>query len=74
MERKNCNKKTITELTVAGGAETSNDDDILVEIRNFYENLYSSDMGSDFQKSFHDFTKNLSINLPKLKEDKLEET
>ena len=38
MKRKNYNKKTITKLTVAGGAENSNDDDIL----DFYENLYSS--------------------------------
>lgn len=70
MEQKSYNKKTITELTVAGGAETSNDDDILAEIRDIYKNLYSSDMESDFEKSFHDFTENLSINLPKLTEDK----
>ena len=63
-------KKTITELTVAGWAETSNDDDVLTEIRDFHENLYSPDMGSNFEKSFHDFTEKLSINLPKLTEDK----
>ena len=27
-------------------------------------------MESDFEKSFHDFTENLSINLPELTEDK----
>jgi len=35
MERRNYNKKTITELTMAGGTTISNDDDILEEIRGF---------------------------------------
>ena len=45
MERRNYNKKTITELTVEGGITISNDDDILEEIRGFYENLYKTDLG-----------------------------
>jgi len=39
MERRNCNKKTITELTVEGGTSIFNYDDILEKIRGFYENL-----------------------------------
>jgi len=35
MERRNYNKKTITELTMAEGTTISNDDDILKEIRGF---------------------------------------
>ena len=38
MERRNYNKKTITELTVAEELTISNDEDILEEIRRFYEN------------------------------------
>ena len=63
------NKKTITELTVTGGAETPKDDGILTELRDFYEKIYSFYMGSDFEKSSHDLTENLSTNLPKLKEN-----
>ena len=39
MERRNYNRKT-TELIVPGGTTISNDDDILEEIRGFYENLF----------------------------------
>ena len=52
MERRNYTKKTITDLTVAGGATISNDDDILEEIRGFYENLYKSDLGEDSTSLF----------------------
>ena len=47
MERRNYNKNTMTELTVAGGTTTSNDDDILEEIRGFYENLYERGVGRE---------------------------
>ena len=47
MERRKYTRKTITELTVAGGITISNDGDILEEIRGFYENLYKSDLGED---------------------------
>ena len=40
MERRNYNTKTITELTVAGGAKISNDDDILEEIRGFFTKIF----------------------------------
>ena len=69
MERRNYNKKTITELTVAGGTTISNDDDILEEIRGFYEDLYKTDLGEDSTLLFQGFTENLGINLPKLSED-----
>ena len=59
MERRNYNKKTITELTVAGGTTISNDDDILKEIRGFYENLYKTDLGEDSTSLFQGFTENL---------------
>ena len=39
MPRRNYNKKA-TKLIVAGGTTISNDDDILEEIRGFYENLF----------------------------------
>ena len=39
MERRNCNKKTITELTVVGGTCISNDDDTLEEIRSLRKSL-----------------------------------
>ena len=69
MERRNYNKKTITELTVAGGTTISKEDDILVEIRSFYENLYNTDLGDDSTSLFQDFTDTLKTKLPKLSED-----
>ena len=69
MERRNYNKKTITELTVAGGTTISNDDDILEEIRGFYENLYKTDLGEDSTSLFQGFTENLRTKLPKLTGD-----
>jgi len=69
VERRNYNKKTITELTVAGGTTISNDDDILEEKRGFYENLYKTDLGEDSTLLFQGFTENLRTKLPKLTED-----
>ena len=69
MERGNYTKKTITELTVAGGTTISNDDDILEEIRGFYENLYKSDLGEDSTSLFQSFTENLRTELPRLSGD-----
>ena len=69
MERRNYNKKTITELTVAGGTTISNDDDILKEIRGFYENLYKTDLGEDSISLFQGCTENLRTKLPKLSGD-----
>ena len=69
MERRNYTKKTITELIVAGGTTISNDDDILEEIRGFYENLYKSDLGEDSTSLFQGFTENLRTELPKLSGD-----
>ena len=69
MERRNYNKKTITELTLEGGITISNDDDILEEIRGFYENLYKTDLGEDSTFLFQDFTENLRSKLPKLSGD-----
>ena len=69
MERRNYNKKTITELTVAGGTTISNDDDILEEIRGFYENLYKTDLVEDSTSLFQGFTENLRTKLPKLTGD-----
>ena len=62
MERRNYNKKIITELTVAGGTTISKEDDILVEIRSFYENLYNTDLGDDSTSLFQDFTDTLKLN------------
>ena len=42
MERKNFNKKIISELTVADSYITVNESQILEEIKLFYENLYTS--------------------------------
>ena len=69
MERRNYTKKTITELIVAGGTTISNDDDILEEIRGFYENLYKSDLREDSTSLFQGFTENLRTELPKLSGD-----
>jgi len=69
MERRNYNKKTIIELTVAGGTTISDDDDILEEIRSFYENLYKTDLGEDSTSLFQGFTENLRNKLPKLSRD-----
>ena len=66
MECRNDNKKTITELTVAGGTTISNDDDILEEIRGFSENLYKTDLREDSTLLFQGFTENLRTKLPKL--------
>ena len=71
MERRNYNKKTITELTVAEGTAISSDDDILEEIRGFYENFYKPDLGEDSTLLFQGFTENLRTTgkLPKLSGD-----
>ena len=69
MERRNYTKKTITELTVAGGTTISNDDDILEEMRGFYETLYRSDWREDSTSLFQSFTENLRTELPKLSGD-----
>ena len=69
MDRRNYNKKTITELIVAGGTPISNDDDTLEEIRGFYENLYETDLGEDSTSLFQGFTENLRNKLPKLSRD-----
>ena len=69
MEQRNYNKKTITELTVTGGTTISNDDDILKKIRDFYENLYKTDLGEDSTLLFQGFMENLRTKLPKLTED-----
>lgn len=69
MERRNYNKKTITELTEGGGTTISNDDDILEEIRGFYENLHKTDLGEDSTLLFQGFTENLRTKLPKLSGD-----
>ena len=69
MERRNYNKKTITELTGTGRTTISNDDDILEEIRGFFENLYKTDLGEDSTSLFQGFTENLRTELPKLTGD-----
>ena len=42
MERKNFNRKIISELIVADGGLTVNENQIMDEIKLFYENLYNS--------------------------------
>ena len=69
MELRNYNKKTITELTMAGGTAISNDDDILEEMRGFHENLYKTELGEDSTSLFQGFTENLRTKLPKLSGD-----
>ena len=70
MERRNYNNKTISELSNAEGETISKDDDILEEIRNFYQILYTADRNIGSNESFQAFTENLKTNLPKLFEDK----
>ena len=70
MERRNYNNKTISELSNAEGETISKDDDILEEIRNFYDILYTADRNIGSNESFQAFTGNLKTNLPKLSEDK----
>ena len=70
MERRNYNNKTISELSNAEGETISKDDDILEEIRNFYEILYTADRNIGSNESFQAFTENLKTNLSKLSEDK----
>ena len=48
---------------MAGGTTISNDDDILEEIRGFYENLYKSVLGEDSTSLFQSFTENLRTEL-----------
>ena len=65
MERKNFNKKIISELTVAHGCLTVNENQIMDEIKLFYENLYTSSNNST-NEDFHEFTNNINQQLPKL--------
>ena len=65
MERKNFNKKIISELTVADGCLTVNENQIMHEIKLFYENLYTSSNNST-NEDFHEFTNNINQQLPKL--------
>ena len=63
MERKNFNKKIISELTVADGCLTVNENQIMHEIKLFYENLYTSSNNST-NEDFHEFTNNINQQLP----------
>ena len=65
MERKIFNKKIISELTVADGCLTVNENQIMDEIKLFYENLYTSSNNST-NEDFHEFTNNINQHLPKL--------
>ena len=65
MERKNFNRKIISELTVADGGLTVNENQIMDEIKLFYENLYNSSNNST-NEDFHEFTNNINQQLPKL--------
>ena len=65
LERKNFNKKIISELTVADGCLTVNENQIMDEIKLFYENLYNSSNNST-NEDFHEFTNNINQQLPKL--------
>ena len=70
MERRNYNNKTIIKLINAEGEKISKNDDILEEIRKFYNNLYTADSSIGSNESFQVFTESRSNNLPKLSKNK----
>lgn len=71
MEGKNF-KKIISELTVADSCITVNENQIMNEIKLFYENLYTSSNNST-NEDFHEFTNNINQQLPKLSSEQCNE-
>ena len=72
LERRNYINKTIIEVINVEGETISKDEDILEEIRKIYENPYTADSSIGSNESFQVFTENLSTNLLKLSEKKIE--
>jgi len=58
MEKKNYNKKVISELKRSDGKIIVNDQDIMTDIQTFYENFYSSNIDHS-SNAFIDFGRNL---------------
>jgi len=63
MEKKNFNKKVITELKISEGHVTANASQIMEEIKTFYANLYTSSHKAT-NKTFLEFTKNIDLQIP----------
>jgi len=73
MERRNYSNKTISELTTADGKSVSQDEDILEELRKFYENLYTAlrlQTNICSNDTVESLTENIRPNLNKLSENK----
>jgi len=66
MEAKHFNQKTITELETSEGVEITGHKQLLLEIENFYQNLYHSEYAGSHEL-FADFVH--SVQLPKLSDD-----
>ena len=60
MEKKNYNKKVISELKRSDGKIIVNDQDIMTDIQTFYENLYSSNIDHS-SNAFIDFGRDLQF-------------
>ena len=60
MEKKNYNKKVISQLKRSDGKTIVNEQDIMTAIQTFYENLYSSHIDHS-SNGFHDFVRDLQF-------------
>ena len=72
MERRNFNKKIISELATPEGYVTNDEKQIMEEIKSFYENLYSSSKNAT-NEAFQEFTGSISQHIPMLSQDQCDE-
>lgn len=72
LEKKNFNKKVISELRMADGHVTVNESQIMEEVTLFYENLYTS-TNNGTNEDFQEFTTNINQQIPKLSREQCNE-
>ena len=72
MERRNFNKKIISELAISEGYVTDDEKQIMEEIKSFYEKLYSSSNNAT-NEAFQEFTCSISQHVSVLSQDQCNE-
>ncbi|KAL9983775.1 hypothetical protein ACROYT_G006002 [Oculina patagonica] len=72
MERRNFNKKVISEIAITEGYVTNDEKKIMEEIKSFYENLYGSSKNAT-NEVFQEFTDSISQHIPMLSQDQCNE-
>ena len=72
IERRNFNKKIISELATPEGYVANDEKQKMEEIKSFYENLYSSSKNAT-NEAFQEFTGSISQHIPMLSQDQCNE-